>query len=110
MVGIGYGPGTLMAISDHINMTGQNPLMGENLDDFGPRFPDMSKAYTPEYRNTAHEVAKKLGIKLDEGVISVLLVLLTKHQQRIRAYKTLGEQMPLECPLFLKLSWQPTQA
>ncbi len=41
--GIGYGPGTLMAISDHINMTGQNPLMGENLDDFGPRFPDMSK-------------------------------------------------------------------
>ena len=36
------------------------PLMGENLDDFGPRFPDMSKAYTPEYRATAHEVAKKL--------------------------------------------------
>ena len=37
--GIGYGPGTLMAITDHINMTGQNPLIGENLDDFGPRFP-----------------------------------------------------------------------
>ena len=66
--GIGFGPGTLMAITDHINMTGQNPLIGENLDDFGPRFPDMSKAYTPEYRTTAHEVAKKLGIKLDEGV------------------------------------------
>ena len=46
--GIGFGPGTLMAITDHINMTGQNPLIGENLDDFGPRFPDMSKAYTPE--------------------------------------------------------------
>ena len=64
--GIGFGPGTLMAISDHINMTGQNPLMGENLDDFGPRFPDMSKAYTPEYRATAHEVAKKLGITMDQ--------------------------------------------
>ena len=49
--------GTLMAITDHINMTGQNPLIGENLDDFGPRFPDMSKAYTPEYRETAHQVA-----------------------------------------------------
>ena len=66
--GIGFGPGTLMAITDHINMTGQNPLIGENLDDFGPRFPDMSKAYTPEYRETAHKVADKLGIKLDDGV------------------------------------------
>ena len=37
--GIGFGPGTLMAITDHINMTGQNPLIGENLDDFSPRFP-----------------------------------------------------------------------
>lgn len=36
--GIGYGPGTLMAITDHINMTGNNPLIGENLDEFGPRF------------------------------------------------------------------------
>ena len=65
--GIGFGPGTLMAITDHINTTGQNPLIGENLDDFGPRFPDMSKAYTPEYRETAHKVADKLGIKLDDG-------------------------------------------
>ncbi len=53
---------------DHINMTGQNPLIGENLDEFGPRFPDMSKSYTPEYRAVAHKVADKLGIKLDEGV------------------------------------------
>lgn len=66
--GIGYGPGTLMAISDHINMTGQNPLIGENLDDFGPRFPDMSDAYTKAYRQVAHQVADKLGLKLDEGV------------------------------------------
>lgn len=65
--GIGFGPGTLMAITDHINMTGQNPLIGENLDDFGPRFL-ISKAYTPEYRETAHKVADKLGIKLDDDI------------------------------------------
>ena len=88
--GIGYGPGTLMAISDHINMTGQNPLMGENLDDFGPRFPDMSKAYTPEYRTTAHEVAKKLGIKLDEGVYIGVTGPTYETPAEIRAYKTLG--------------------
>ena len=69
--GIGFGPGTLMAITDHINMTGQNPLIGEKLDDFGPRFPDMSKAYTPEYRETAHKVADETPAE-------------------IRAYKTLG--------------------
>ena len=88
--GIGFGPGTLMAISDHINMTGQNPLMGENLDDFGPRFPDMSKAYTPEYRSTAHEVAKKLGIKLDEGVYIGVTGPTYETPAEIRAYKTLG--------------------
>ena len=88
--GIGFGPGTLMAISDHINMTGQNPLMGENLDDFGPRFPDMSKAYTPEYRATAYEVAKKLGIKLDEGVYIGVTGPTYETPAEIRAYKTLG--------------------
>ncbi|MFA9414655.1 MULTISPECIES: purine-nucleoside phosphorylase [unclassified Streptococcus] len=66
--GVGFGPGTLMAISDHINFTGQNPLIGENLDDFGPRFPDMSDAYTKAWRDIAHRVAKEQGIKLDEGV------------------------------------------
>ena len=82
--------GTLMAISDHINFTGQNPLIGENLDDFGPRFPDMSKAYTPEYRATAHGVAKKLGIKLDEGVYIGVTGPTYETPAEIRAYKTLG--------------------
>ncbi|HEU2376596.1 TPA: purine-nucleoside phosphorylase, partial [Streptococcus pneumoniae] len=88
--GIRFGPGTLMAISDHINMTGQNPLMGENLDDFGPRFPDMSRAYTPEYRATAHEVAKKLNIKLDEGVYIGVTGPTYETPAEIRSYKTLG--------------------
>ena len=66
--GITYGPGTLMVINDHINFTGDNPLIGENLDEYGPRFPDMSQAYDKEYREKAYEVAKKLGIHLEEGV------------------------------------------
>lgn len=88
--GIAYGPGTLMAITDHINMTGQNPLIGENLDEFGPRFPDMSKSYTPEYRVTAHQVADKLGIKLDDGVYIGVTGPTYETPAEIRAYKTLG--------------------
>ena len=71
-------------------MTGQNPLMGENLDDFGPRFPDMSKAYTPEYRATAHAVAEKLGVKLDDGVYIGVTGPTYETPAEIRAYKTLG--------------------
>ena len=87
---IGYGPGTLMAITDHINMTGQNPLIGENLDEFGPRFPDMSKSYTPEYRAVAHKVADKLDIKLDEGVYIGVTGPTYETPAEIRAYKSLG--------------------
>ena len=57
---------------------------------FGPRFPDMSKAYTPEYRATAHEVAKKTGIKLDEGVYIGVTGPTYEHQQRFVPIKTLG--------------------
>ncbi|MBY5034961.1 purine-nucleoside phosphorylase [Streptococcus gallolyticus] len=88
--GIGYGPGTLMLINDHINMTGTNPLIGENLEEFGPRFPDMSKAYTPEYRQVAHEVADKLGIKLSDGVYLGCSGPTYETPAEIRAFQTLG--------------------
>lgn len=88
--GIGYGPGTLMAISDHINMTGQNPLIGENLDEFGPRFPDMSDAYTAAYREKAHAVADKMGIKLEEGVYIGVTGPTYETPAEIRAFKTMG--------------------
>lgn len=88
--GIGYGPGTLMAITDHINLTGNHPLIGENLDEFGPRFPDMSNAYTPEYREKAHEVAEKLGIKLDNGVYLGVTGPSYETPAEIRAFKTMG--------------------
>lgn len=49
-VNLSYRPGTLMAISDHINFARVNPLIGENDDDFGPRFPDQSRVYDPALR------------------------------------------------------------
>ena len=61
-------PGSLMVITDHINMMGDNPLRGENDARFGPRFPDMTSVYAPEYIAVAHEVAREMGIELAEGV------------------------------------------
>ena len=66
--GVTHGPGTLMLINDHINFTGQNPLIGENLDAYGPRFPDMSSAYDKASLATAKVVADRVGIDLQEGV------------------------------------------
>ncbi|TCT12231.1 purine-nucleoside phosphorylase [Natranaerovirga pectinivora] len=60
--------GKLMLIKDHINMTGNNPLIGKNIDEFGPRFPDMSSAYDKELIELANKVAKALGIELKEGI------------------------------------------
>ncbi|ARC26060.1 purine-nucleoside phosphorylase [Streptococcus intermedius] len=88
--GVEYGPGTLMAISEHINLTGQNPLIGANLDEFGPRFPDMSDAYTKAYREKAHAVAEKLGIDLKEGVYLGVTGPTYETPAEIRAFQTLG--------------------
>jgi purine-nucleoside phosphorylase len=63
-----FSPGDLMLITDHINFTGMNPLIGENEEDFGPRFPDMSKVYDPELRALCLRAAADLGIPLREGV------------------------------------------
>jgi len=59
--------GDLMLITDHINWVGTNPLVGPNLDKFGPRFPDMSNAYTPRLQKLARQIAKDLKIDLKEG-------------------------------------------
>lgn len=63
-----FKPGHLMLIRDHINLMGVNPLIGPNLDELGPRFPDMSDAYSLEFRELAHSVAKEQKIELQEGV------------------------------------------
>jgi purine-nucleoside phosphorylase len=53
-----YDPGDIISITDHINLTGNNPLMGKNLDTFGPRFPDMSEVYDKNFINLAKKVSK----------------------------------------------------
>lgn len=61
-------PGALMLIDDHINFTGDNPLIGHNFDELGPRFPDMSRAYDKDFISLAEKVGKKLGIETKRGV------------------------------------------
>lgn len=63
-----FEPGTLMMLRDHINFSGDNPLIGPNLDEFGPRFPDVTEIYTASLRQKIHAAARDAGIKLEEGV------------------------------------------
>lgn len=63
-----FKKGTLMLINDHINMIPDNPLRGKNLDEQGPRFPDMSKPYNEEMNQLLREIALEQGITLHEGV------------------------------------------
>jgi purine-nucleoside phosphorylase len=63
-----WNPGDLVLLSDHINLLGDNPLIGLNDERLGPRFPDMSAPYDPELRVLARAVALELGINLREGV------------------------------------------
>ncbi|WP_256756796.1 purine-nucleoside phosphorylase [Cohnella sp. WQ 127256] len=63
-----FNPGDLMLIEDHLNMTGANPLIGSNDSTLGPRFPDMSRAYTPELLELVRDTAKSLGITVQQGV------------------------------------------
>jgi len=67
-----YRPGDLVVLEDHLNLTGQNPLIGANDDRIGPRFPDMTTTYTPELRKLAVEVGRDLGLKLKQGVYAGL--------------------------------------
>ena len=63
-----FGPGTLMVMSDHINLTGRTPLIGQNADAMGPRFNDMTDAWSPRLRAALHEAGRAEGVHLEEGV------------------------------------------
>ena len=85
-----FTPGSLMLIKDHINFSGQNPLVGANDENTGPRFPDMSNAYDRDMRRQAKELAAKLGIILPEGVYLMVLGPNFETAAEIRAFRTLG--------------------
>jgi len=84
------GPGRLMAIADHINLLGINPLTGPNEDDIGPRFPSMAGAYDPELRRRLQQAAQALGIDLPEGVYLATAGPSFETPAEIRAFRTLG--------------------
>ena len=63
-----FGPGTLMIMRDHINLTGRNPLIGPNADELGPRFPDMTEAWSPRLRAALKAAAAAEGVETQEGV------------------------------------------
>lgn len=83
-------PGSLMAITDHINMIGENPLRGSNDERFGPRFPDLTAVYTPAYVEAAHEVAREIGVVLSEGVYLALRGPSYETPAEIRMMRKLG--------------------
>lgn len=85
-----YTTGNLMLINDHINFTGDNPLIGENDEEIGPRFPDMSHAYTQEYREVAKKVAAEQNIDLKEGVYMGFSGPTYETPAEIRMSRTMG--------------------
>jgi purine-nucleoside phosphorylase len=86
----GLRRGELMLLSDHLNLTGTNPLLGPNDDRLGPRFPDMSAVYDPEMRNIAGAAARAEGITLRTGVYAGVLGPSYETPAEIRMLRTLG--------------------
>jgi len=85
-----FSPGDLMLITDHINLMGTNPLIGPNIEELGPRFPDMSEAYDSALRSVAREAARQKGIVLREGVYIGLLGPSYETPAEIRMFRALG--------------------
>ncbi len=88
-----YVQGALVMIRDHINLQGTNPLTGRNDPRFGPRFPDMTQAYSKEYREMTCAEAKRLDIPLHEGVYAALPGPSYETPAEIRFLKTAGADL-----------------
>jgi purine-nucleoside phosphorylase len=85
-----FRPGDLMVIEDHLNLMGDNPLKGPNLSQLGPRFPDLTEAYSKECVETIKACAKELGIELHAGVYAGLLGPTYETPAEIRMFRTFG--------------------
>jgi len=92
-INLKYQQGALVLIKDHINLQGHNPLVGANDDRFGPRFPDMTHAYTRAYGKAAQEEAAKLGLSLEDGVYAALLGPSYETPAEIRYLRTIGADL-----------------
>lgn len=88
-----YKQGALVVISDHINLQGQNPLVGVNDERFGQRFPDMTQAYWKPYREMTLEAARKLGKAVHEGVYAGLLGPSYETPAEIRYLRAIGADL-----------------
>jgi purine-nucleoside phosphorylase len=84
------GPGSLVALTDHINMQGFNPLVGPNDEAVGPRFPSLATVYDPELRAGLHATADELGTPLHDGVYLAVSGPSFETPAEIRAFRTLG--------------------
>jgi purine-nucleoside phosphorylase len=85
-----YDAGSLMLITDHINMTGQNPLTGPNLDALGPRFPDMGRAWCPVLVALARREAQSLGLLVERGVYVQVPGPSLETPAETKAYRQMG--------------------
>ena len=92
-INLEYKQGALVVVSDHINLQGQNPLVGPNDDRFGPRFPDMTHAYCEEYRAAVLAAGRALGKTVQEGVYAALLGPSYETPAEIRYLRTIGADL-----------------
>lgn len=92
-INLEYKQGALVIITDHINLQGQNPLVGPNDDRFGPRFPDMTQAYSKLYRETALRAARRLGKTTYQGVYAGLLGPSYETPAEIRYLRSIGADL-----------------
>ncbi len=88
-----YNSGDLVLIEDHINLTGKNPLIGPNINELGPRFPDMSYAYSPDLQEKAKETAKEHSINLKSGVYAQMLGPTYETPAEVKMLRILGADM-----------------
>jgi purine-nucleoside phosphorylase len=89
-VNTSFSPGDLMIITDHIKLFTDSPLRGHNIEELGPRFNDMSTAYTPELRRLATDVAGRIGTQVREGVYAHMAGPSFETPAEIRMLRTLG--------------------
>jgi purine-nucleoside phosphorylase len=89
-INLNFKPGTLMVIDDHINLMGSNPLIGPNDDRFGPRFPDMTEAYSKRLRQIADQAAGARGVAIAHGIYVAVHGPSYETPAEIRFLRTIG--------------------